>query len=113
MLEELRGRLCTTVVGSFPYRVDRALLSSKDWSTTTDIRETAIRALRFQLGCGIEFPSDGQFFDMVKMYLDPLKAAGFLAHDGALTSVDPPERHPSIELESELEKMAKHRVWRD
>ncbi|MFQ5901110.1 MAG: hypothetical protein ACE5IH_06100 [Thermodesulfobacteriota bacterium] len=107
MVEELRGRLYSTVVGSFPFKVDKALMGENDWSRVTEIRETSFRALGLQLGAGIEFPSDGQFFDMVDMYLQPLMEAGFLKKDRSFGEGELPKAHPATTLESLLEALAK------
>jgi 5-methyltetrahydropteroyltriglutamate--homocysteine methyltransferase len=107
MIEKLRGALYTTVVGSFPYRVDKTLTLEDDWSKTKEVSETSFQALEFQLDCGIEYPSDGQFFDMTTMYLEPLKASGFLKEDRSIGEESPPKTHPSLELEKMLERNAR------
>jgi 5-methyltetrahydropteroyltriglutamate--homocysteine methyltransferase len=107
MIEDLKGKLYSTVVGSFPHRMDRSLVKNSDWKSVDSIRETSMKALRFQLDCGIEFPSDGQFFDMVEMYIGPLKSSGFLKEDRSIGKEDPPKTHPSLELEKMLEKNAR------
>jgi methionine synthase II (cobalamin-independent) len=103
MLDELRGKLYSTVVGSFPYTLYKGLMHTDDWSRIADIRDTSFKALNFQLDCGIEFPSDGQFFDIIDMYREPLHASGFLNDDHSLGDGKPPKGHPITKLESELE----------
>ncbi len=107
MLEELRGRLYSTVVGSFPYKVRRDRMSGPDWGAVEEIKNTSHNALAFQLECGIDFPSDGQFFDMIDMYLRPLVETGFLRSDLSLGEGELPGRHPITSLEAELEKTAR------
>ncbi len=107
MLEELRGKLYSTVVGSFPYKVSRDRMKGLDWGSDEEIRSTSHRALALQLECGIEFPSDGQFFDMIDMYLQPLMETGFLNRDRSLGDGEAPERHPLTALEAELEEKAR------
>ena len=107
MTKGLKGRLYTTVVGSFPYYMDKGLMKANDWMEVPEIKNTSFEALKFQLDCGIDFPSDGQFFDMVEMYLEPLKNAGFLTEGRLLGEGGPPSKHPSARLESELEGMAR------
>lgn len=109
MIEKLRGKLYSTVVGSFPYKVNRELMSKQEWRGVEEIRKTAHRALEFQLECGIEFPSDGQFFDMVEMYVRPLMKTGFITEDRTFGGGDLPGVHPSTSLEAELEALAKRR----
>jgi methionine synthase II (cobalamin-independent) len=107
MIDKLRGGLHTTVVGSFPYTVDKNLMKNQDWSTVQDIRETSLKALGLQIEAGIEFPSDGQFFDMMEMYLTPLKMTGFLRENRTFGDGPAPDKHPSTELAKELEKKAR------
>ncbi len=107
MLEELGGRLYSTVVGSFPYKVRRDRMSGPDWGAVEEIRSTSHKALAFQLECGIDFPSDGQFFDMIDMYLRPLVETGFLRSDLSLGEGELPGRHPITSLEAEFEKTAR------
>jgi 5-methyltetrahydropteroyltriglutamate--homocysteine methyltransferase len=107
MVEKLKGKLYTTVVGSFPYRVNKKLILEDDWSKTKEVPEASLKALELQLDCGIEYPSDGQFFDMTSMYVEPLKKSGFLSEDGSIGMEDPPKNHPSLELEKMLEKNAR------
>ncbi len=109
MSEDLRGRLYTTVVGSFPYRVDKKLMAQEDWYSDSEIRRTSYEALEFQLECGIDFPSDGQFDDMVEMYLAPLKRSGFITEDRFFGEGDLPLAHPVTILDSELEKAAREK----
>lgn len=103
--EELKGGLCTTVVGSFPYSVDRGLMEKEDWSLVPQIRDTSTEALDFQVERGIDYPSDGQFFDMLDMYLVPLKVKGYLSENG-FGEAHPPEDHPALKLEALLQKNA-------
>jgi methionine synthase II (cobalamin-independent) len=107
MTNGLKGSLYSTVVGSFPCKVDRALISEEDWSRVDEIREASFDALRFQLDCGIDFPSDGQFYDMVEMYLEPLKGSSFLKGDRHFGDGPIPKKHPATRLESELEREAR------
>ncbi|MEE9595112.1 MAG: hypothetical protein V3V92_06905, partial [Candidatus Hydrothermarchaeales archaeon] len=107
MIENLRGKLCSTVVGSFPYKVDRELMNQPEWREVEEIRSTSRRALKFQLECGIEFPSDGQYYDMVAMYIRPLIKSDFLNVDRSLGDEELPEIHPCTSLEVELEKEAR------
>ncbi len=109
MIEELQGRLYSTVVGSFPYRVNRALIDEADWREVEAIKAISLEALDFQLECGVDFPSDGQFFDMVESYVKPLRAEGFLKDDYSIGDAKPPKNHPALGLDVELERILKSR----
>ncbi len=107
MIEELRGRLYSTVVGSFPYKVSKEYMKAPEWDAVKEIIGASHRALDYQLECGIDFPSDGQFFDMIEMYLQPLVAAGFLKNDYSFGGKEGPSKHPIASLEAKLERKAR------
>ncbi|MFQ5887908.1 MAG: hypothetical protein ACE5HY_04345, partial [Candidatus Hydrothermarchaeales archaeon] len=95
-MPELRGGLFSTVVGSFPYRIDKNLMKNENWQEVEEIRKTSTSAVEFQLEAGIEYPSDGQLFDMVEMYIQPLIQSGFLETDRRING-KPPSDHPSLD----------------
>jgi len=109
MTKDLKGKLFSTVVGSFPYKVSRELMGQPEWREVEEISRTSHKALKFQLDCGIDFPSDGQFYDMVAMYLKPLITTGFLNEDRTIGEGELPKEHPATSLEAELEEEARRR----
>ncbi|MCX8204935.1 MAG: hypothetical protein N3H31_04725 [Candidatus Nezhaarchaeota archaeon] len=94
-LEELVGRLRTTVIGSFPL---------------PHSYENMARALRDQVEAGVDYPCYGQLLDMSLMFLEPLaeQGCGFEVRGGEVWLVDeprPPSRPVALEY---LEFAFKH-----